>query len=36
MKLLPEEPAAGPWRVEPIADVVGTLTGRPRRRTAGP
>jgi hypothetical protein len=29
MKLPPEEPAAGPWRVEPIADVVGTLLGRP-------
>ena len=29
MKLPPEEPAAGPWRVEPIADVAGTLLGRP-------
>lgn len=30
MRLPPEEPAAGPWRVEPIADVAGRLTGRPR------
>ncbi len=29
MRLPPEEPAAGPWRVEPIADVAGRLTGRP-------
>jgi hypothetical protein len=29
MRLPPEEPAAGPWRVEPIADVAGTLLGRP-------
>jgi hypothetical protein len=27
MTLPPEEPAAGPWRVEPIADVVATLGG---------
>ena len=29
MKLPPEEPAAGPWRVEPVAAVAATLAGPP-------
>lgn len=29
MKLPPEEPAAGPWRVEPVAAVAATPAGRP-------
>jgi hypothetical protein len=28
VKLSPEEPAAGPWRVEPVAAVAATLAGR--------
>jgi hypothetical protein len=29
MNLPPEEPAAGPWRAEPLATVAATLAGRP-------
>jgi hypothetical protein len=29
VKLPPEEPAAGPWRVEPVGAVAATLAGPP-------
>ena len=35
MRLRPEEPAAGPWRVEPIVDVVARLLGSQRPAVIG-